>query len=501
MKKKSDDLFQLIKSLTPNEKRYFKLSRKQDGETNYMRLFDAIDTMDDDEYVEEVIREKFEGEQFLSNLHTLKHHLYSLVLKSLRNSKEENFIESQLYNLLSEAAILQERGLFKLSENQLKKALRIAQKHDKQLVILEILRRQLSNLIEMGVKNVDESFQTHWQLIDSALANITQEYNYTKLHYGLMIPLRHGMRRDPELDTKIAWITADTLFNKPPEKPLTFEAELYRLSMFVTYYFLKYDIPEAFVYQQQLIEHWRAYPDMIKHRPRLYLIQLSNYINCKISIEQYDGIEEIVQEMDSLKLQSFRDKAERFHNVKNQLLRYYMNTRQYGKAEVLVPEIKEGLELYGSKINEARLIAIYYHILTLNFLLEKHEACIEWIDKILNNDRTTPQKEAKQIARVFELAVHYEMGNYRVLDSLFESTYKKLKRSNALMDFEKQVLKHFKKLAKTTDEKEKKRKLLQEFLHELEQSMNNGRPMPAGFTEIYLWVKSKLENRPLRDLI
>jgi len=240
---------------------------------------------------------------------------------------------------------------------------------------------------------------------------------------------------------------------------------------------------------------------MIKHRPRLYVIQLSNYLNGKISTSQHEGVEEIVAEIEALELQSFRDKAERFHTVKNHLLRYYINTRQYGKAEVLVPQIKKGLEIYGSKINEARLVAIYYHVLTLHFSLEKHPDCIEWIDKILNNDRTSPQREVKQLARIFELAIHYEMGNYRVLNSLFEATYKKLKRSNTLMDFEKQVLKHFKKLAKNTDDKQKKRKLLQEFLHELEQSVNNEAPLPAGYNEIYLWVKSKLENRPLRDLI
>jgi len=500
MKKKSDDLFHLIKSLAPNEKRYFKLSRKQDGETNYLRLFDTIDAMDDDDYDEEIIHEKFKGEQFLKSLHTLKNTLYNLVLKSLRNSQEENFVESQLYNLLSEAAILQKRGLFKLSKKQLDKALKIAQRYDKQLIILEVLRRQLSNLVETGVKNVDKSFEAHWQLINNALENINQEYNYTRLHYGLIIPLRHGKRRDPKLDQQIAWITESPLFKTPPETPLTFTAQLYYLNTFVAYFALKQDMSQAVNYLTQILEYWRAHPDMIKHKPRLYLIQLSNYLNFKISAEVYDDIEETVREIQNLQLQSFRDEAERFQNEKNHLLRYYINTRQYGKAEVLIPKIKKGLEIYGTKINEARLITIYYHALILNFLLEKHAECIYWIACILDNDRTTPKKEVKQAVRIFELAIHYEMGNHRVLESLFESTYKKLQRSKALILFEKQALKHFKKLAKNTDDQQKKRKLLHEFLNELEL-IKNERPTPAGCIEIYYWVKSKLDEKPLRDLI
>jgi len=499
MKRKSDDLYQLIKSLTPNEKRHFKLSPKQDGITNYMRLFDAIDCMDNEVYDEDILHEKFEGEQFLNNLHTLKNSLYNLLLKSLRNSHEDKFVESQLYNLLSETAILQERGLFKLSKKQLDKALKIAKKYDKQLLILKVLRLQLSNLIEMGVKKMDEQLKAHYYLIDNALENIQLEYDYTKLHYGLIVPLRHGKRRDPKIDQQIAWITDSPAFKNPPKAMLTFEAQLYYLSTFVTYYSLKQDMPKAVSFLVQILQHWRAHPDIIKHKPRLYLIQLGNYLNCKISTEIYDDVEEIIQEIQSLKLHSFRDEAERFQNEKNNLLRYYINTRQYGKAEVLIPEIKKGLETYGTKITEARFITICYHALVLHFVLEKHTKCIDWINRILNNDRTTPKKEVKQAVRIFELAVHYEMDNSRVLGNLFNSTYKRLQRNNTLMNFEKKALKHFKKLAKNNDE-QKKRLLLQDFMNELETITNNERPIPA-CNEIYLWIKSKLDQKPLRDLI
>jgi len=256
---------------------------------------------------------------------------------------------------------------------------------------------------------------------------------------------------------------------------------------------------KAVSFLQQIIEHWKAHPDMIKHKPRLYLIQLSNYLNCAIAAKIYDDIETIVQEIRDLPLQSFKDKAERFQNEKNHLLRYYINTRQYGKAEVLIPEIRKGLETYGSKINEARLITICYHALILNFFLEKHTECIEWIDLILNNERTTPRTEVKQAVRIFEIVIHYEMGNQRVINSLYDATYKKLQRNKALRHFEKQVLRHFKKLAQNTDE-DKNHQLLQEFMNELEP-INNTRPIPAGCEEIYLWLKSKLENRPLRDLL
>jgi len=53
--KPSNELFDLIKSLSKSEKRFFKLqSSLQSGDKNYVRLFDCIDRME--EYDEEIGR-------------------------------------------------------------------------------------------------------------------------------------------------------------------------------------------------------------------------------------------------------------------------------------------------------------------------------------------------------------------------------------------------------------------------------------------------------------
>jgi hypothetical protein len=62
--KPSNELFELIKSLTKSEKRFFKLqSSLQSGDKNYIRLFDTIDKMS--EYDEEEVKSNFKGEKFI----------------------------------------------------------------------------------------------------------------------------------------------------------------------------------------------------------------------------------------------------------------------------------------------------------------------------------------------------------------------------------------------------------------------------------------------------
>ena len=80
----SEDLFRLIKSLTPNEKGYFKKFSKihvREGKNNYMMLFEAIDKQI--EYDEKAIINKFSKEQFVKQFPVAKNYLYNLILKAL----------------------------------------------------------------------------------------------------------------------------------------------------------------------------------------------------------------------------------------------------------------------------------------------------------------------------------------------------------------------------------------------------------------------------------
>ncbi|MDQ3021512.1 MAG: hypothetical protein M3R36_13225 [Bacteroidota bacterium] len=83
--KVTDDLFQLIKSLTQSEKRFFKvyasLHHIKGDENKYFKLFNAIDKQKI--YDEELIRKQFGNEKFLKQLFVVKNYLYHTILKSL----------------------------------------------------------------------------------------------------------------------------------------------------------------------------------------------------------------------------------------------------------------------------------------------------------------------------------------------------------------------------------------------------------------------------------
>ncbi|MGQ0829230.1 MAG: hypothetical protein ACT4ON_12650 [Bacteroidota bacterium] len=137
IRKSSDSLFRLVKSLSMNEKGYFKkYIQTQEGKKGfqYIRLFDIINKQEI--YDEEKIRQSFK-DVAAKDLSSLKAYLYNALLKSL-SYQEGEFANIRIRKLLLEAEVLVNRSLFDEGRILLLRAFDIAEKHEYFPEILEI---------------------------------------------------------------------------------------------------------------------------------------------------------------------------------------------------------------------------------------------------------------------------------------------------------------------------------------------------------------------------
>ena len=81
---KSHYIFELIKSMTQTEKRYFKMfvSVFEQKNKTYLKLYNAIDKQK--EYDEKALKKKLANERFINHFAVVKNKLYNAILKSLR---------------------------------------------------------------------------------------------------------------------------------------------------------------------------------------------------------------------------------------------------------------------------------------------------------------------------------------------------------------------------------------------------------------------------------
>ena len=126
-KQKTDDLIQVVKSLTRAEKRHFRLFVKRNQASEdilFLQLFDVLDKQK--EYDEELILKKLPAikKRQLSNL---KAHLYKQLLTSLRLLNKNHNEDIQIREMVDYAKVLYNKGLYRQSLESLEKAKQKAQ--------------------------------------------------------------------------------------------------------------------------------------------------------------------------------------------------------------------------------------------------------------------------------------------------------------------------------------------------------------------------------------
>lgn len=482
------ELFELIKSLTSNEKRHFQLSTAlQNGKKNYVLLFEEMDAQED--YNKELILEKLANYKFVKSLHVTENYLYRKIMESLRSFYADKYITTQLYNLLTDATILNRRGLYKLSLEMLNKAERIALQHHKTLVLAEIAPRKIELLVAEKNKKLLEQLEELYQQIQKLQQQVEKESTYVYWHHWMVLVFRKW--RDPQ-DPAILQKMEEG-FQLVAQNPFPVQGTFPTQDCYYTIQSLYYQITKQYekgnAIHAKTLALWEQHPHIIKEKLSVYMARLANYINSSLTCQQGELVEELIAKMEALKAGTFDEEGEQFQNVYFYKQLYYLNTQQLETAQALIPIIEEGLERYAQKINPARKLAFYYNSTTTYFLSEQYEQAADWLEKILLITKThEPRKDVQRFARILEMAICYKLGKYRVLESLVRSIDRNKKLKEEMHVLEQLTLQYFKKLLKLPPNSREERALFQEFKQAL-QGLSPAKKRGTGFEEFSLWVE------------
>src|SRR6478736_10552394 len=137
---KSKNLFDLIKSMDKNEKRYFKvmfLGSDSGEDKKMLLLFDNINKQE--QFDEELILQK-EPSLKRSQLSNMKAYLYDKILQSIRQYNCSKIFDIRIREQIDFAQILMERRLFEQGISVLRKAKKMAQEYSNLELQLEIIK-------------------------------------------------------------------------------------------------------------------------------------------------------------------------------------------------------------------------------------------------------------------------------------------------------------------------------------------------------------------------
>ncbi len=500
-----DALFQLIKSLTKAEKRYFKLhvNKKIAGEeTKFLKLFDLIDKQKEYDESKILEKEKTIKSQQLSNL---KAHLYKQILQNLRNLNTDEDADLKVHEMIDHATLLYNKCLYDQCVKMLEKAKHTAEKYDKHALLLEITefeKRLVTKYIRSNIEDKVSQLIKASDHINERINNINTFSNLTIKLYSFYLKIGFlRNHKDFELVNSFLYSTLPVF----QEDKLSFDEKMYLYNSFVGYYFFIQDFDRGYEYAKKWVNLFDENPDLIIPKIEMYIKAINNLLVSQSKMHNYDEFKVTVQKLTEIKELPDLNLTE---NIRLLLFKYtsthrinrYFMLGEFTEGSKIIPEIAESLENFENLLDTNYIIIFYYKFACMYFGEGNYQQVVFWLNKIINMKDVDLRSDIHSFARILNLISHYELGNIDLVDYYIRSTYRFLIKKNDLHQFQKIIMKFLRKLSSiTADQLIDAFKDLREQLIPLNDKFYERRPFI--YFDIISWLESKIENRTVQEII
>ncbi|MCU0417474.1 MAG: hypothetical protein MUE33_09860 [Cytophagaceae bacterium] len=504
---KSKSLFDLIHSLSPNEKRHFKVTYGGNDNTEdkkMLLLFDYLNKQK--EFNEERVHESIPQIK-ASQLSNLKAYLYERVLLSVRQYNTSKILDIQIREQIDFAQLLFERRLYVQGKSCLKKARKLAQLHENLELLLEIIKLEKSVLMQTVDVDTDSTVDN----IIVEVRDINTRIHNINMFSNLSIKLnslytRIGFIRDEKDYEKLkAYFIEHLPDYKEEELSVVEKITLFR--MFIGYYYFIQDFFNGYLYANKLVSLLEENPEFVRYSPENYIKALNNLLIAQFKLNNFNDFILTNQKL----IHFSNDSAIYFNeNLKINLLKYYYMHElnmyfltgefTYGVKKLLVDENEEVQKLL-QKLDSHSALILMYKIACLYFGAGLFNHSLRWLNRIINLPNVDIREDIHCFARIINLVCHYELGNYDVIKYYIISTYRFLWKRDDLRRFQKYILSFLKNLNDQVDENELVNRFttLKAQLTELENSEFEKRAFI--YFDIISWLESKIYNQPVQDII
>lgn len=503
-RRSTDILFQLIHSLEKAEKRHFKLFIKRNSSNENLKivqLFDALDKLD--EYDEVRLLKKIPAVQKVQ-LSNLKAHLYKQVLASLRLLKSADSLDLQLNEQFDYAHILYKKGLFIQSLKILEKTKELAKANQKFAFLVQAiaLEKRIESLhITRSMQDRAESLSAEALQVSTHIDMVTRLSNLAIQLYSWYIKNGHTRNEEDETDIKnfMKRHLPDDAWHQSG-----FYEKLYLYQSFTWYSFIRQDFIMYYRNTQKWVDVFDENPLMKRVETGHYIKGLHNLLNAQFDLRYHEKIgpaleqleafaqTERVQQNDNFRVQSFLYIAQAKINM-----HFLKGTFKQGLS--VVPEIETKLSEDALFIDPHRVMVLDYKIASLYFGSGDFDTCIDYLQKIINDD-VGLRYDLQCYARLQHLLAHYELGNYELVEYLSRSVYRFMAKMKNLTLLEEEILKFLRRSFSLSPDKIKKE--LQVFLQRIKKfERNRFQTRVFVYLDIVSWVESKVHHQPLAEVI
>ncbi|MFN8310321.1 MAG: hypothetical protein U0T73_10205 [Chitinophagales bacterium] len=437
-------LHQLIRSLSPSEKKYFKEHVQQHVEgqykANYEKLFDAMNKWQQ-EYDEDAFRRYNKNKPFVKNLPQEKKRLEHILLRVMRTYHDEKDEEAQLACIMADIRFLYSKALYNHAEVLVVKGLNLAKDNQKWLKMLEF----------SGIK---------WQ-IRSALQKDFELFDDDREQEELIYRKNSLERQASHLRIKVFQFWIKGTLGKyiteikqelqrlehaaEGEGMKTFESQKDIEAIRARVYEFENNYEAALECYQRLIPLWNQTTAAV-NEPNPYLkTLLGNSLGCAYRLERFDLFEGILEQLERIPDTSRNDEYRKFFLINEYRLIYLLNTADKSNGDTIVKILEDGIKKYEDILPIRKKLFIYTNICILFLQKKNHELLLDYLN--LSFAICDINKDTQHIRdlKFLEIIAHDKLGNHTVVIYLVKNLRRWLNAHQLKDDFCKKMLRFLSK--------------------------------------------------------
>ncbi len=495
----SNHLFELIKSLSKSEKRYFKV--RAGVNNNYVKLFDALESTKI--YDERIFKEKYSGEQFIKNLAYNKVYLYNELLRTLSLFHSGKTVESEIRELLSRYEFLLSKGLMLQAKKLIEKAYKIARDEEKHhyLLLITAGKTELKNVIVNQNERVVfmNSIASEQYEMLSMMKNQSDYYILSTSILKFM-NITGGIRTAEERN-QIKEILDNELMNDA-SSAISLDAKCY-------YYFTKHlcylcldNTEEAYKNSLMGLGLLRD-ADLSKSQSRA---RLRTALGAHLLLLRYfpDNDSEFISCLKRYREAIYPDRNKiqgRFLDSYNSEILFNIKKGFFERNTALIKEIENILNDLKNYESTGEYFFLASNAAYSEFITGHYEKSLEWNNIALKEKERVMSHKAASLVMILSLMLHYELKNYDLLEYQMISIYRNLLKKKRLFAYESLVLGFIKSSTKNISDAELAERFAIVRKKLIEISSEPNEKMAFEDFDLVSWLESKLKGKQFIEIL
>jgi len=446
-RKSHDAVFNLVKSMTRSERRYFKVLASRSHSSDELRIVRLFDLMHGQKNYDESVILKAE-KLSAARLATYKTRLYDYILNGLQAFHKNNGIERKIIRLLDQIEILYQKGLYDQASALIEKAKKLAKENGKDILLAKAIDWERHLTVYQSSKT--GHLQQNLEAVKGNSKNVLSDIEITGYLSDLYASIYKIFCQEGRVARSATAREAiehliDSSFNQFQFNTLSEAQQIkYNRALYTAYMLLGRGADSVIKAQMNR----RIY----EHSHNKEAINKDDYLHANnhliISFHQEQQPMEALKVIEELRTLSSRHPEFETAHYRSRIFDYtafheleaHIAAGNHAQILHILPSLEKQLHDHLHALNPVNVQSKKYRIALGYFAVGNYKDSIKCIHQLLGQDSAAFREDIQNSTDLLLLLNHFALGNWDVIENKVGILIRLLDKTNRLYPPQKHLL-------------------------------------------------------------